>query len=90
MNKGRMNQKSGIRKACFALLGLILSDMLFFGPAVSFHAIGVVDAFAEPAASPRVTEEEKALFKSPADPFSYNSFGEMYANGQLKTSYSKA
>ena len=77
MKREEMNRKSGIRKACFTLLGLVLSCMLVFSPQSLIPATGVVEAFAEPAASPRVTEEEKALFKSPADPFSFNSFGEM-------------
>ena len=90
MKREEMNRKSGIRKGCFTLLGLVLSCMLVFSPQSLIPATGVVEAFAEPAASPRVTEEEKALFKSPADPFSFNSFGEMYANGELKTTYSKS
>ncbi|MBR4759078.1 MAG: hypothetical protein IK078_02885, partial [Lachnospiraceae bacterium] len=91
--RGNMRQTKLIqteKKCLMRFAALMLSVLLAFTPAGMIPGAGVVMANAETVKPPRVTEEEKALFKSPADPFSYNSFGEMYQNGGLKTSYSKS
>ena len=91
MKKTKWNKRqSGIKRVeCFVLAAaLMLSTMFGVLPSGSAPSAGLIDAYAGEANTPRADEYQISQFESPADPFSYNSFAEMYSEGLLMNNFS--